>query len=93
MSAPKHVIHPATQGEHIGSPLPTVVQWFKTMTTNEYIRGVKQHNWSRFTGKLWQRNYFDRIIRDADELNRIREYILYNPLKWQMDKETRKSRN
>ena len=30
-------------GEHIGSPLQRVVQWFKTMTTNEYIRGVKQH--------------------------------------------------
>ena len=49
------------------------------MTTNEYIRGVKKHDWPPFAGKLWQRNYFDRIIRDEDELNRIREYILYNP--------------
>ena len=32
----------AHEGEHIGSPLPTIVQWFNTMTTNEYIRGVKQ---------------------------------------------------
>jgi len=32
-------------GEHIGSPLPRVIQWFKTMITNEYIRGVKQHDW------------------------------------------------
>ena len=71
----------ASQGEHIGSPLPQVVQWFKTMTTNEYIRGVKKHDWPPFAGKLWQRNYFDRIIRNEDELNRIREYILYNPLK------------
>jgi len=30
-----------TKGEHIGSPLHVVIQWFKTMTTNEYIRGVK----------------------------------------------------
>ena len=50
------------------------------MTTNEYIRGVKQHDWPPFPGKLWQRNYYDRIIRDEDELNRIREYIIYNPL-------------
>jgi len=33
--------HTVKQGEHIGSPLHCVVQWFKTMTTNEYIRGVK----------------------------------------------------
>ncbi|MCD6580158.1 MAG: transposase [Desulfuromusa sp.] len=40
-------------GEHIGSPLRTVIQWFKTMTTNEYIRGVKQHGWTPFHDKLW----------------------------------------
>ncbi len=77
----------ASQGEHIGSPLPTIMQWFKTMTTNEYIRGVKQHDWPPFPGKLWQRNYYDRIIRDDDELNRIREYIIYNPKKWEEDKD------
>ncbi len=38
--------HP--EGENTGSPLPTVVQWFKTMTTNEYIRGVKHHGWQPF---------------------------------------------
>lgn len=41
------------KGEHIGSPLHEMVQWFKTMTTNEYIRGVKQKNWKRFDKKLW----------------------------------------
>jgi REP element-mobilizing transposase RayT len=36
---------------------------------------------SRAAGQsLWQRNYYDRIIRDEDELNRIREYIIYNPV-------------
>jgi putative transposase len=44
-------------GEHIGSPLHRVVQWFKTMTTNGYIHGVKQNGWPQFPGKLWQRNY------------------------------------
>ena len=43
-------------GEHIGSPLHGVLQWFKTMTTNEYIRGVKTLGWQRFNRKLWQRN-------------------------------------
>lgn len=40
------------------------VQWFKTMITNEYIRGVKNEKWRQFEGKLWQRNYFQCIIRD-----------------------------
>ena len=46
-----------SEGTHAGVPLQTVVQWFKTMTTNEYIRGVKQFGWTPFWGKLWQRNY------------------------------------
>ena len=74
-------------GEHTGSPLPRVVQWFKTMTTNAYIHGVKQHDWPPFPGRLWQRNYYERIIRNDGELNDIREYIVNNPLKWEMDRE------
>jgi len=31
-----------------------MVDWFKTMTTNDYIRGVKNQGWKRFNGKLWQ---------------------------------------
>jgi len=75
------------KGEHIGSPLPRMMQWFKTMTTNEYIRGINTHGWERFNGKLWQRNYYEHIIRDDKELQAIREYIIYNPLKWDEDKE------
>jgi len=74
-------------GEHIGSPLHTVIQWFKTMATNEYIRGVKQNGWSTFPGKLWQRNYYEHIVRNENELNRIREYIMNNPLQWELDRE------
>ena len=74
-------------GEHKGSPLQKIVQWFKTMTTNEYIRGVKQRGWKPFHGKLWQRNYWEHIIRDDEELNRIREYIGNNPIQWELDNE------
>ena len=34
-----------------------------------------------------QRNYYERIIRNEDELRRIREYIINNPLKWTEDRE------
>jgi len=36
---------------------------------------------------VWQRNYYDRIIRDEDELWRIREYIANNPAQWAVDRE------
>lgn len=73
-------------GEHTGSPLHRVVQWFKTMTTNEYIRGVKQYGWQPFPGKLWQRNYWEHIVRNEIELHQIREYIQSNPSQWGQDK-------
>lgn len=63
------------------SKLGDIVQWFKTMTTNEYIKNVKINNWLPFHKRLWQRNYYERIIRDKEELNRIREYIRNNPEK------------
>jgi REP-associated tyrosine transposase len=36
---------------------------------------------------LWQRNYFERVIRNDDELGKIREYISTNPLRWASDRE------
>ena len=66
--------------------LPDVVHRFKTMTTKRYIDGVKQNGWAPFPGKLWQRNYWEHIIRDESELNRIREYIRNNSAKWELDK-------
>ena len=57
------------------------------MTTNEYIRGVKQLGWVAFRGRVWQRNYYEHIIRDEAELNRIGEYIRGNPFQWANDTE------
>ncbi|MBX7148646.1 transposase [bacterium] len=38
------------------------------------------------TGPLWQRNYYEHIIRNEDSLLKIREYIRNNPLQWALDK-------
>jgi len=35
---------------------------------------------------LWMRGYWDRVVRNEAELSRIREYIVNNPLKWELDK-------
>ena len=67
--------------------LSRVVQGFKSMTTHQYVNGVQQNGWPPFPGKLWQRSYFERIIRNDDEWNKIRQYIVDNPIRWECDRE------
>jgi REP element-mobilizing transposase RayT len=73
-------------GTHMGVPLHTIIQWFKTMSTNEYIKGVKDGQYKPFYKRLWQRNYYEHVIRKDSELHEIREYIVNNPVKWELDK-------
>ena len=68
-----------------GLTLPDMVHRFKTMTTKRYADFVKQNGWPPFPGKLWQRNYWEHIVRNEPELNRIREYIHNNPAQWELD--------
>jgi len=62
--------------------LPEIIRQFKTYSS-------KRINQKRRTigMPLWQRNYYEHIIRNEDELNRIREYIINNPLQWELDRE------
>ncbi|EET21287.1 conserved hypothetical protein [Francisella philomiragia subsp. philomiragia ATCC 25015] len=73
------------KGEHAGTPLHKIIQWFKTMTTNAYINGVKTKNWQPFDKRLWQRNYYEHIIRNEKSYNEIVKYIQLNSLKWELD--------
>ena len=68
-----------------GMSLPDVVHRFKSMTTKRYAEGVQKQGWRPFHGKLWQRNYWEHIVRNERELDRIREYILHNPARWSFD--------
>ena len=72
-------------GDHAGSPLPRIVEWFKTMTTNEYIRGVKSGIYPPFNKRIWQRNYYEHIIRDEEEYQQKWRYIDENPARWRED--------
>lgn len=65
--------------------LGDIMRWFKTQTTNAYIRGVKHSGWPRFDGHFWQPQYWDRIVRNDTDLERIREYISSNPSAWEQD--------
>lgn len=87
-------IRPNDQGDHKDRPYGTaqdslgrIVQAFKSLATMEYTHGVNQSGWPPFPGRLWQRNYYERVIRNDDELHRARKYIAENPMKWAEDKE------
>ena len=67
--------------------LGDVVGAYKSLSSIGYMRGVKKYGWQRFPGRLWQRNYFERVIRDEAEMERAREYIVNNPIEWGMDPE------
>ncbi len=66
--------------------ISTAMRWFKTMTTNTYIRGVRDMEWPSFEKSLWQRSFYDHIIRDEKALNAIREYVENNPVRWMEDR-------
>ena len=58
---------------------------YKSIVTNEYIIGVKNDNWERFDKKLWQRNYYESIIRSERSYYIVSNYIRNNPAKWDED--------
>ena len=69
-------------GKPVAGSIPTVMRSFKA-AVSKYIneeRGATQP-------PVWQRNYYEHIIRDEESLNRIRQYIHDNPLNWAADKE------
>jgi len=61
------------------------VQRFKSLTTRRYIEGVRQSGWPHFPNRLWQRNYYEHVIRDEEDLQAITDYILQNPQNWGND--------
>jgi len=68
-------------------PLSKILQWFKTMTTNEYLRGVNTLGWQFIDHKLWQRSYYEHVIRSDEDYENVYLYIQNNPAKWELDQE------
>jgi len=71
------VSRPAVLGEIVGA--------FKSLTTNAYIKGVKENGWLEFDKKVWQRNYYEHVIRNEESYRVISEYIQTNPQRWKDD--------
>lgn len=67
--------------------VPEMIRNYKSYTMSNYIRGVKEGRFEPFDKKLWQRNYYEHIIRSEACLMKIRQYIEDNPTKWDQDQE------
>ena len=70
---------------HTGRSLQDAMHFFKTMTTNDYIKNVKNNSLPAFDKKLWQKSYYDHIIRDEDDYLIRWNYIDTNPQRWEKD--------
>jgi putative transposase len=74
------LLHPQLpKGTKSGS-LNAILQNFKSISTRKINQKLKTPG-----NKIWQRDYYERIIRDDRQLNAIRKYILANPMKWAED--------
>ena len=79
------------EGTHKGCPdeghesLGEILGAFQSIVTVNYIRNVKNNSWTPFNKKLWQRNYYEHIIRNEQSYNNISNYIQNNPRNWNDD--------
>ncbi|MEW6710331.1 MAG: transposase [Candidatus Riflebacteria bacterium] len=73
----QHLV-PGSVGVIVRGFKSAVTRWFRLNT------GIKV---------VWQRNFYDHIVRDENELSRIRSYIIQNPAKWHFDRQNRDSKN
>ena len=78
-----HLIVTITE-KKAGCTLPDVMQYFKSMTTNDYSRGVKAGVLVPFCKKLWQKSYYDHVIRNQQDYDETWQYIENNPTKWML---------
>ena len=59
---------------------------FKTISTKQInsMRSISGQS-------IWQRSYYEHIIRNDGEFNRVREYVMNNPMQWHLDTENPKA--
>ncbi len=65
--------------------LGQIIGAFKSIVTDRYITGVKAQDWTPFDRILWQRNYYEHIVKNESALQSIQQYVRDNPLTWLKD--------
>ena len=77
---PDHIHFVVMIPEHGGVTLSQIVGAYKSMASKEWLEVCKSRGWTM--GKLWQRNYYEHVIRNDRDLDEIRLYIAGNPGRW-----------
>ncbi len=79
-ASPLHQYYPRPRGTKKGS-LGAIIQNFKSVSTRKINQSLNTPG-----ERVWQRNYFEHIIRTERALNAIRRYIMNNPVRWELDR-------
>lgn len=79
-----HLILIINSERHTGRSLPEMMRWFKTMTTNDFIKSVNAGLFRPFNKKIWQKSYYEHVIRNDNDYALTLEYIRDNPLKLEL---------
>jgi putative transposase len=78
-------------GESLASPPPHGTQSGSLAAIVQNYKSVSARSVNKLRNNpgcpVWQRNYYERVIRSESELSKVREYIINNPMKWELDKE------
>jgi len=69
-------------GAHVHGSIPTIVRSFKAITARRMREGI-----AGLALPIWQRGYYERVIRDQDEFQKTCAYIRLNPERWSSDEE------
>jgi hypothetical protein len=70
---------PAPSAAKTRHAIPEIVRGFKTFSARRVNECADRR------GALWQRSYYEHVIRNEEALNRIRNYIADNPARWAED--------
>jgi len=63
-----------------------IIGAYKSVVANACLISFKCSTENEFMGKLWQRNFYEHIIRDEQSYQKIADYIINNPINWEEDK-------
>lgn len=78
-------LKPVPTGINKNHWISEIIRWFKTFSSRNINNFQKDFIFS------WQRSFFDVIIKNDEQLNKIRQYIIDNPLKWELDVNNKKN--
>ena len=81
-----HAIITISRADMESAPtISEIIQSFKRYSTVEYTKMVKNGILPPFDKQIWQRSFYDHIIRNRNDYDEIVKYIHENPIRWQFD--------